>query len=44
LKRRQGLSWQTYDQALRRLEELAAARPQRNSLADLLRELPEGQA
>jgi hypothetical protein len=38
LKRRQGLSWQSFDQARRRLEELAASNPKRGSLADLLSE------
>ena|SRR5690349_6451164 len=36
LKRRMGLSWQTYDAALRRLEDLAAARKPR-SFADAAR-------
>jgi hypothetical protein len=36
LKRREGLAWQSYDMAVRRLEEIVKARPRTSTLAQLL--------
>lgn len=41
LEKRQGLSWASYDAALKRLEELASARRQTNPLAALHRAVAE---
>ena len=37
LKKRQGLSWGSYDAALRRLQEMAASRPRTTRFADAAR-------